>query len=191
MLQDKELANLTNSLQVPMIMQDLLEGRETLEPDVRYGIHEILSEYYPDSALLCLALSARKIATFLQKRYGLMRALKLECDRIVEEYAPLWLDHAYKRTLDETTLFETLSQIPEDLESLAELLEVDAVFLRGEEPLPAELCRILSLQARAQILVAESYLEAYTTQIEKQADALPMLVSLNNVIPFPVQNIRA
>lgn len=56
MLSEKELAKLTNTLQIPMIVQGILDGQESFTPDMQYGLHEILSDYQPDSALLSIAL---------------------------------------------------------------------------------------------------------------------------------------
>lgn len=190
MLQDKDLARLTNTLQVPLIVQDILDGNIALEADIRYGIHEIISEFHPDSALLCLALSARRVAVALQGRYRTMTALKMECDRLIAEYAPLWLDHAGHRAVNETLLFDTLLQIPDDLESLSELLEMDAVILKGAEPDLAALCEIFAIQGRAQALVADAFVDALA-QDHVPETKIPGAVAQDNVIPFPVQALRA
>jgi len=44
MLSDRDLALLTNRLQIPLIVQDIQSGRGMLSPDVEYGLHEILSD---------------------------------------------------------------------------------------------------------------------------------------------------
>ena len=46
MLSDRDLAKLTNTLQVPLVVQDIIDGQSTLTPDVQYGLHEIISNYY-------------------------------------------------------------------------------------------------------------------------------------------------
>lgn len=167
MLSEHDLAGLTNRLQVPLIIQDILNDQGALTDDVQYGLHEILSDYEPDSALLCIALSARKIATRFQHRVANLAVLKIECDRIIADYAELWLNNAKDRPVDDNLVFDTLMNIPEDLEGLAELLEINKAFLQRHSADAANLCEILIVQANAQILVAETFVEIMDTDSEE------------------------
>lgn len=181
MLNDKDLARMNNTLQVPLIVQDILDGAEVLSGDVQYALHETLSEYQPDSALLCIALSARRIADAYQDSDINMGILRMECELIIADYASLWMDHARARPIDSTVLMDTLNDIPEDLESLAELLEANMMFLEEKNPEIAGLCEILIIQARAHALIAETFIEAAS---DKPLETAPMPVK-SNVIPFP------
>jgi hypothetical protein len=191
MLTDKDLARLNNTLQIPLIVQDILDGKEALTGDVQYGLHEVLSNYQPDSALLCIALSARRIASRYMHLFTNMAVLRMECDRIIEDYAKLWMDHARKRPIDSNMLMDTLSDIPEDLESLAELLNVNMTLLLNKHPDAAGLCETLIIQARAQALIADTFIDV----IEREAPVEPLQNNTppaakgsrygDNVIPFP------
>ena len=182
MLSEHDLAGLTNRLQVPLIIQDILNDQGALTDDVQYGLHEILSDYEPDSALLCIALSARKIATRFQHRVANLAVLKIECDRIIADYAELWLNNAKDRPVDDNLVFDTLMNIPEDLEGLAELLEINKAFLQRHSADAANLCEILIVQANAQILVAETFVEIMDTDSEED-----IMANDNGLADIPAQ----
>jgi hypothetical protein len=195
MITDKDLARLTNRLQVPLVVQDILDGKESLTGDIQYALHEILSNYQPDSALLCIALSAKRIAQRFMHLAPSMAVLRMDCERIIEDYARLWLDHARKRPVDDNLLMDTLSDIPEDLESLAELLDCAAMYLERKNAEAAGLCEILAIQARSQALIADSFIdlmERHTgaplattgTGQDNQEPGKPAEKGAN-VIPFP------
>lgn len=189
MLSEKNLAKLSNTLQAPVIVQDLLSGQAVLTDDVHYGIHDLISDYQPDSALLCIALSAKKIAGFCDDVLPTIGLLGMECERIIHEYSTLWLQNAHRKTVNEDTVFETLIHVPEDLESLAELLEISSSLLEVKNGQAAALCEILSIQARAHALVAESFIMALESEASPDM-FLPVMASRNdNVIPFPAQNL--
>lgn len=187
MLKDFDLARLNTKLQVPLIVQDILDGHEVLNGDAEYGLHEILSDYQPDSALLSIAFSGHKIASRFEECGVSMAVLKMECELMIADYAGLWMDHAKSQPIDHTLLMDTLADIPSDLESLAELLESTRMILEAQHPHAANLCEILLTQARAQALIAEAFIET----IDK-ADHSPAPKSMpaamppkSNVIPFP------
>lgn len=183
MLSDRDLAKLTNTLQVPLIVQDILDGEGILSPDVQYGLHEVLSDYQPDSALLCIALSARKIATQFQSQSTNMAIMKMECDRMIADYAEIWMSHADELTLDDNLVFDTLEQIPEDLESLAELIEINMGFLYSANEELVGLCEILAVQARAHVLIADTFIDMMDQG--GQEEPAPLQAYNDNVIPFP------
>jgi len=194
MLSEHDLAGLTNRLQVPLIVQDILNDQGALTDDVHYGLHEVLSNYEPDSALLCIALSARKIAARFQHRIANLAVLKMECDRIIADYAELWLNNAQRRPIDDNLVFDTLMNIPEDLECLAELLEINQAFLQKYSKDAAELCEILIVQATAQVIVAETFMEIMDKEEtdsmanDNALEDIPAQAAAmggNNVIQFP------
>lgn len=186
MLSDRDLAKLTNTLQVPLIVQDILDGEGALTPDVQYGLHEVLSNYQPDSALLCIAISARKIAAQFINTSPNMAVLKMECDRMIADYAELWLSHAEENHLDDNLVFDTLEQIPEDLEALAELLEMNMPGLIAQGDDIAAVAETLAVQARAQVLIADTFIDLMDQDIEDTIESTETLQAYNdNVIPFP------
>ena len=187
MLSDRELAKLTNTLQVPLVVQDILDGEGALTPDVQYGLHEVLSNYQPDSALLCIALSARKIGNAYLGHCTNMAVMRMEADRMIADYAELWLNHAEDQNLDDNLVFDTLEQIPEDLEALAELLEINMTTLRldNDNEDVAGLAEILAVQARSHVLIADTFIELMD-QAESPEPQAPVQAAYNdNVIQFP------
>ncbi|HOO80989.1 MAG TPA: hypothetical protein PK513_00610 [Alphaproteobacteria bacterium] len=186
MLSEKELAKLTNTLQIPMIVQGILDGQESFTPDMQYGLHEILSDYQPDSALLSIALGAHKIAAHFQNHSPNMAILKLECERIISDYAEIWVRNAESKTLDDNLVFDTLEQIPEDLETLAELLEINATLLNAHNEELAKICETFALQAHAQVLIADTFIDLMDEGAELAETYAPTTTIYNdNVIPFP------
>lgn len=193
MLSEQELASVTNRLQVPLIIQDILDDEGILTDDIQCGLHEILSDDQPDSALLCIALSAQKIANRYKGTSAALKILSMESNRIIAEYASIWLKNAQEKSLDDNMVFETLVHIPEDLESIAELLEAGMISLQLENNQSAALCQILIIQARAQAMIAETYLEsmemfdAEPWEIEDCFETAPEEPKFytNNVIQFP------
>lgn len=198
MLSERDLARLANTLEIPMVVQDVLDGGTILAPEIRYGLHEVMSNYQPDAALLCMVLAGRKIAMRCLKRHGIrnfsgMAVLKMECDRLIEDYAELWINHAGSGPVDDNLLFDTLSQIPEDLESMAELLEMNAALLRsrGEREDMAVICDILAIQGRAQALIAETFVDAMAERNEIPAVPVAAIEKCeNNIIAFPLLSAR-
>lgn len=160
LMREQDLAKIANRLQVPLIIGDILNGEGELTDDVHMGLHEILSDDQPDSALLSIALSAHTLATRYEKHAATFGMLKMECERIIAEYGMMWLRNAQAVKLDDNTVFETLVHIPEDLECLSELLEFAKITLENHDNEAAELCTILTTQARAQSLIAQTFLDS-------------------------------
>ena len=188
MLNEIELAKLTNTLQIPLIVQDIMDDEASLTPDVQYGLHEVLSNYQPDSALLCIALSARKIAGRYQDASTIMKVLKLECDRIIADYAELWIQNAENKNIDDNLVFDTLEAIPEDLEGIAELLEVGIAFLQTKNEDLGRLCEVLAIQARAQVLIADTFIDLLDQEPAADTatpDNVAPIAYNDNVIAFP------
>ena len=199
MLSEKELATVTNRLQVPLIVQDILSDCLEFTDDVRLALHEELSDDQPDSALLSIALAAQKIANTAMGNAAIMKLIDMESNRIIAEYASIWLKNMQEKTLDDNMVFETLVHIPEDLESLAELLDVACIAFKLEESEAADLCEILAVQARAQALIAVTYLETLDLNTEDPlemhqgfdqvlADQETQSNYNDNVIQFPTGN---
>ncbi len=182
MLKPKDLASVASKLQVPLIVSDILNGTECLDDEAEYALHEAISEMQPDSALLCIALGGCKVARMGSSPS--LRILEIECRKIVDEYALLWLKNAEGSVVDEEIALEALSGMAEDLEDLASLLENCITTLEKKNPDAAIVCNILSIQGRAQALVAEAYFEALEEAVAPQIE-IP--VTASNVIRFPVQ----
>jgi len=184
MLKKSEYKALQAQLIVPVVVTQIIQGVEPLDDVAEYTIDEIVSEMKPDTALLCLALSAYNLATH-KAHFASARALNLFARNIMDDYGPSWL--AYQShtgcDLDEQDVRAQLVHIPEDLEALADLLDVlqaDLADEDGDQQVAAVLCDILAAIARAHMISAEE--ELYQIQL----GSLPrQAVSSGNVIVFP------
>jgi len=194
MLSNKDLALLANKLQVPVVVTDILDGKGVFTDDVQYGLHEVISDFQPDSALLSIALSARKIAYIYEPASPSMKVMVMECERIIEEYGELWLKNARHETLNDDDVFDVLIHTTEDLEALAELLELNGSFLRAKDAQASALCDILYIQAQSHALIADTFMAAAEDKAEEPAiDAqkdMPVIEAarsaiVDNVIQFP------
>ncbi len=189
MLNKKDSALLRSKLYVPIVIRDILDASGPLADDEQYALHETISDLQPDSALLCIALAAKQLANCAPYPSATLKVLDIECDRIIDDYAPLWLENTRNQHMDETLVFDTLANIPEDLESLSELLEVNAAFFSNHDPKAAEICNILFIQAGAHALIAEEFIGVIDEEADEPVDFTPIPETQNavtdNVIAFP------
>ncbi len=190
MLNKKDSALLTSKLYVPMVVRDMLEATEPMADDEQYALHETISNLQPDSALLSIALAAKEISKAAAYPSATLKVLGIECDRIIEDYAPLWLENAREKRIDEALVFDTLAGIPEDLEGLCDLLEVNTAFFASHDPKAAALCEILCIQAGAHALIAEEFVGVIDNEAGEPVDfgvvaGTQTTEMTDNVIPFP------
>ena len=87
-------------------------------------------------------------------------------------------------------MFDTLAGIPEDLEGLCDLLEVNTAFFASHDPKAAALCEILCIQAGAHALIAEEFVGVIDNEAGEPVDfgvvaGTQTTEMTDNVIPFP------
>jgi len=192
MLNNQNLAILTTQLHVPIAARDAMEQRKEIEADAHYALHDALADMQPDAALLSIALTTKMIAKGYVGSNSGTEILILECDRIIDEYGQIWLDNANKKNLNNGYLVQLLENIPEDLENMAELIELNLAYAAFDNPVIAEICEILQIQAGAHAIIAEEFLsvlEMAECQKRKCAKSVPEnLIAANaadNVVSFP------
>lgn len=192
MLNNQNLAILTTRLHVPIAARDAMEGHKEIEADAHYALHDALADMQPDAALLSIALTAKMIAKSYTGTNSGTEVLIMECDRIIDDYGQLWLDNANKKKMDNSYLISILENIPEDLENMAELIEINLSYASYDNPIVAEICDILQIQAGAHALIAEEFLsvmEMAECQKRKTCKSIPAdLIAANaadNVVTFP------
>lgn len=178
-LSDRDLAGLHLRFVVPMAVGHLLRGDDVLDDVAEYNIYEMIGELDVDTALLCVALCAQHVAA-RASHTPMGCILGAEAERIVNDYAPLWLAHeAGTLDISSESLDRILSLIPEDLESLGDLLLAAGADLNDDsDVLTAIMCDILATVAHHQYEKAEAEFKSV-----RLSRPLPMLGG--NVIPFP------
>lgn len=198
MLNDKDIETIKTKLSVPLVINDILGSDGHVTSDLRYALHEAISDFQPDSALLCFAFSIRSIVAVQPYLTNGLKLLNLECERVIEDYAPLWLEHVNNESIDPTLVFETLAALPEDLETIAELMALELPFLQGVDTKSAELFDVLYAQAKAHALIAEQYVDVMESTEQRAENNISdfitapaaMLPHNDNVIPFPGGQVR-
>lgn len=191
MLNNKELATVANRLQVPLVISDILSGDGALTDDVQYGLHAVISDLQPDSALLSIALGGLKIANLYHKASPGIAVLKMQCESIVDDYATLWLQNAQLEEIDEHETMDALSRVSEDLEGIGELLELSQAFLQSKDQTASELAKILAIQAKSHAIIADEFFGALYTKMTQDIAQMPKMPAAlagkeiaSNVIPF-------
>ena len=194
-IKQEDLVRLEARFVLPVIIQAMLKGEETLDDIAEYAINEMLDEFYPDTSLLCLALCARHIAASTDHTL-ISKALMIEADNIIQDYGVQWLvdgsakDLSYD--LDHDELLAQLEHIPEDLEALADLFDATIQALDENHMPAAILLDILSEHARWQQSQAEDLLFKLTHSPDLPAHivAQSQNASDDNVIPFPSERLK-
>lgn len=201
-LSKEDVARLQSYLVVPVAISDALSSAAPVEGDAQYALHVSLSEIDPDSALLAIALGAYRIAQEHVGHIPVASALKMEADKIIQDYAPDWLAHYHNNPIQGDDLYDLLCHVPEDLESLADLLESLQISIRDPQDPSHTLCGVLAVQARAHMEIADYVLnelenefqETLLSDEERDAFKTPVLYADekpgSNIILFPVHRRR-
>lgn len=177
---------LENDFILPVVIRQMMQGLEPLDQVAALTMHDILGELEPDTALLCIALSARKIALHCAHMPA-AGILEKETDRQIAYYGPLWLIHTRQNdTLDDQEIFALLSHIPDDLQALSQFIGNMRAQINIEDRVPGILCEILGIQADSFKGRALSMLR--TTLIQQNIEDVMADVPDTNrdIIAFPV-----
>ena len=197
MLNEKDLATLITQLEVPMVVGAAIEDGTDMQDDIHYALHDLLADMQPDTALLSIALSAKTIAKAYCGTGSGAEIVTMECDRIIEEYGPLWLENSRRGKINNNYLISILENIPEDLESMDELIDINLSYAAFDNPAVAEICEILQIQAGAHAIIAEEFLsvmEMAAMQNKKCRPSMPQGLSaantatdmnIDNIVMFP------
>ncbi len=186
-----DLARLHAKFVVPIVVDRMLHDEETLDDIAEHAMNELLAELCPDTALLCIALCARHVAkTVPDLPAG--GTLALAADKIADEYGALWLAHERDPdSLADSAVEQTLAHIPEDLETMRDLLDALMADLEEDHCVAAILCDILSAQADyhkdlALVELAQINLRPAPRPAEDSAPAPAATAEdTDNVIVFP------
>jgi CheY-like chemotaxis protein len=165
------LAALINKLQAPLVVSDILTGKETGE-ESSYALTRMISDMQPDAAILAIALSMRKIVQPYLKASPSLQMTEIECTRLTEDYAHQWTTQPLNAETPYAEAFETLEQAAEDLEYLEELLDLNINYLNSKDIGGVALCRLLRTQTIAQRHICEAFCGKLESEIDREDDAV-------------------
>ena len=156
-----DIARLCTHLVVPIVVSDILHNKSSLTDEIQYGLHEMLSNMEPDTALLAISISAQHIAVRYVPDCPMALPLALEAEKIYDEYAFDWLANADGKEIgrDHQALVNLLKHVPEDLQMITDLIRSVQTEIHDETDPAWLLCDILVLQANAHMEISEYILE--------------------------------
>ncbi len=154
-LTTEEFDQLRQHLIVPLAVSDILTHDLDVQPDMHYGLHLALSEVDPDSALLAIAICAGDIATKANHLSPIAAAISKESMDILGDYAPNWMHKNINTPMPSHVYEEILETVPEDLEGLADLMDALYADIHNDNHEIATLLKLLSIQARAHMEIAD------------------------------------
>lgn len=192
-LTQKDLLKLETLFVLPLVTQDMINGIEPMDEVAEYTFHEILSELRPDTALLCISLCCYHLSQNMGDGSA-AKVLQMQSADMINEYGPLWLAHeAEDPDLNDIDVQKALTFIPEDIETMADLL--DTVLGETEHNCETKriLCDIMSLQAHMHKDLALVELESIALEPSSRVDAekqekINELCTADNVVAFPVMS---
>ena len=181
------MAWMNTKLCVPLIMQDIMSNDVSVDEETVFGLHDMISDFEIDTALLAIAAGALQIVRSETIASPSLHVLAIECERIICEYGDAWVNQNKAGEPDFDYVLSILAQIPEDFEALTDLID-SAIGSIDETSKTAILLDILSVQAGAQMLVAEEFVSVMNadTIIEEKIEA-PIIAAgetTDNVIAF-------
>lgn len=198
-LSTKEHLRLETLFVIPLITQQMIEGTEPLDDVAEYTFHEILTELRPDTALLSISLCAYHIAQSIEGSNA-AKVLQIQAADMINEYGPIWLAHeAQDPDLNNMDVQKALAFIPEDLEAMADTLDLLLSEMGDKHEIAYILTDILSLQAHMhkdlalveleRVMITPLSREEEEQKAEHQED-IQKLCTAGNVIAFPVLGSR-
>jgi len=184
------IENLKQKLQSTQFVRDILSGQTPYSDLIEYRLHKDISDLQPDTALLTIAVMAKDLVNNLANLpYASLKILGIECERILEEYAPLWLENAKTNNVDHKQALDLLINIPDDFESLVALLSLNRDLLSDTHNIESSIFNILNVQSAAHALIAEEYIAVLHQNASQNDSSLAIEMAHipnNNVIHFPV-----
>lgn len=168
----KDQALLVSRLYLPLVVREILET-PAVPVDMDYTLHQVLSDYRPDSALLAMALSVKMIAEDQFIQTSQLRVLIGACDKMVQDYAPQWLRTFDDKAASEAFILDHMEVLAEDLQSLSDLLK--AVVCEVKDEKAQNLFKIFQIQAEAQGVVADEFLNVMECEfMQGEVPATPL-----------------
>ncbi len=185
---DQNLALLKNNLQMPLITRDLLLSDCTPAADATYALHEMLSDYSAEQAILCAVLTTQEITNFNNAISTDISFLKMECERLTERYTTRIDLEKENNDLWNETQRDMMPVIAEDIEGLLDILNLCSMTFEITNPKVSKILDILTIQLQSHLVIIDEIIERLNTQ--SRSMTLPPTKKVNgyqadNVIMFP------
>lgn len=181
------MAWMNTKLCVPLIMQDIMDNETSVDEETIFGLHDMISDFEIDTALLAIAAGALQIVRSEDVASPSLHVLAIECQRIICEYGDAWIGQNKVGDPDHEYILSILAQMPEDFEALTDLID-SALGCLDETSKTAILLDILSVQAGAQMLIAEEFVSVMDADVMVEetieAPVIATSTATNNVIAF-------
>lgn len=181
------IAALTNQLQVPLVVSDILTGQDRDECTI-YALNSMISDMQPDEAILAIALSMRYIIAPYLKASPSLQVTEVECMRLIEDYSQSLAECPLSAMDDQVLAMPVLEDLVDDLDYMLELLALNMNFLQAKDATAIELCTLLKAQVESHKMIAEQavqmieMLESQVVLPRNDASYEPV----DNIVLFPV-----
>lgn len=181
-MNNQTAAQIINKLQVPAVISDILSG--TKQEEEQFALSAIISDMQPDTALLAMACSMKRIvAPYLQASPSL-QITDMECEKLIKDYIDHITGQPLTANMDQENAVERLDELQEDYEYLLQLIDLDINFLSAKDAIATQLCVFIKKHLSAQKLIVETMLQALDEDFAKVEDKPIFASNKNNVIPF-------
>ena len=188
---EKQIALLKNKLQMPLVIRDLLITNQKPSADATYALHEMMSNFQPEEAVLCAAFTMKEIAAHDAFTSTDLAFLNMECDRIIERYSArddlaednpdLWLE----------SQGEMMYCIAEDIDDFLELIFLCYMSFEVTSPEITALLDIITTQLQSHSMIVDEVI-SLQEEMRRGANAGGSTQSsrrrADNVIIFPRQS---
>ncbi len=184
---EQKLALVKSKLQMPIIIRDLLITDQAPSAESTYALHDMMSSFQPDAAILSAAFTMKEIADIEDALSEDISFLHMECDRIIERYIARDEMAEENPELWSETQSEMMPVIAEDIEGFLELISLCYLSYDITNPKIAKIVNILNVQLQSHLMIVD---EVITLQEDIKRQAALSTPAINgymadNVVMFP------
>lgn len=183
------MAWMNTKLCVPLITKDVMDNPTSLDDETVFGLHDMISDFEIDTALLAIASGALQIIRTSGANVPALHVLAIECERIICEYGDEWIKQNNTAEPDFDYMLSILPHLPEDLESIGDLIGM-ALTVLPQDGAAHQLLDILNVQADAHMMIAEEFVSALDAQPSIETPVQTVIAanvaseSASNIIAF-------
>lgn len=183
---EKQIALLKNTLQMPLIVRDLLITDQNPSSSAHYALHEMMGNFQPDDALLCAAFVMEEVSKIESIISADLTFLHMECTRIIERYSARNDLAEENPELWAETQDEMMPIIFEDIEEFLELTSLCQLSFEITNPKTATILNIITTQLQSHLMIVDEVMSMQET-LRDNLKTIPAITGYmaDNVIMFP------